>query len=794
MEIPFSSRALEFYKLLELLSRHALTDLGKELIHSIEPAVEPPDVEDRLATTKEMRDCLQFGDAVPLDSLTDPRSLLQKLQVEGQFLNPPELLKIKKLLEIARRLKTFFTARRETYPLLGRLTEGLSPLQKEESRIGEIVGDEGDILDSASPELRRIRREIQSASHHLRKKVESLARSYASQGYAQEALVTMRDGRLVIPVKDEYKNTIRGFVHDASASGQTVYIEPTETLELNNAVRTLQYREVREVERILLEMSRLLRTHRDVLVVNTTLLGEFDFIYAKGRFAQMLNGVVPAIRSDGVIMIRKGLHPLLHWKELSRPENERRAVVPLDLELGRPDRVMIISGPNAGGKTVALKTIGLFVLMTQCGLLIPSGEDSEISLFTSVLADIGDDQSIENDLSTFSSHVQNLAAMADSVGKRSLILVDELGSGTDPREGAALSVAFLRHILSQQASAVITTHHGELKAFAHETPGVSNGSMEFDQKTLTPTYVFRAGIPGSSYAFEIARRMGLDENLIRTAREVAGAESQKLDSLIADLQNRMTAHGKLVEDLNREKTRLEGLSKFYDSRAREMKQREKTLKKEWLAEKERLLKKANQEIEDVIKRVRESQADRSSIQESKSFLKKAHAELQEDHSQLEEANVEPDGFQPKRGDRVFIRGMELDGTVISEPDRHNQVNIAAGSLQIKVSVSQLRPSSTLERNTGGAKEKIDWDSEAVGQEIDLRGLTAEEALYEADKYISDAHALGFARVSLIHGKGEGILRRKINEFLKKNPRVQSFRLGSWGEGDTGVTIVELRGE
>lgn len=790
MEAPFSFSALEFDKLKDTLSKYALTEMGRDRVRELQPVTDKATVLALLAVCREMHDCLAFGDPLPVDGLSDPRPWLEKMHVAGQFFNAAELLKIKKFLEVTRRVKAFFNSRREKYPLLEQLTARLVPMHAEENRIGEVVGDEGDILDSASPELRRIRRELEAAGHQLRKKIENLARSYVSQGYAHEALVTVRDGRMVIPVKDEYKNTIRGFVHDASASGQTVFIEPTEALELNNAVRTLQYREIREIERILLEISNRLRDRHDDLMTDAEVLAEFDFVYAKGRLAQVLRAIIPVVRDDGVLIIRRGLHPLLLLKESARPERERRAVVPLDFELGRPDRLVIISGPNAGGKTVALKTIGLFVLMIQCGLLIPSGEDSEVSVFRHVLADIGDEQSIENDLSTFSSHVKNLASMTRTVDPHTLILVDELGSGTDPREGAALSVAFLNYILSQKAAGVMTTHHGELKAYAHETSGVTNGSMEFDRGTLTPTYVYRSGIPGSSYAFEIARRMGLDERLIEAARHVVGQESQKLDNLINDLQQRLMRHEQMVQELSREKTRLEGLSKFYDVRARELKQKEQKVRKELLAERDKILRQAHRDIEDLIRQIRESNADASSIRNSKEFLKQTRAEIQNAESELEEV-VPVEGFMPKPGDRVSIRGMDVDGTVISEPDRHHQVSVAAGSLQIKVSVSQLRPSTATPKAVV-AKEKIDWDSETVGHEIDLRGLTAEEALYETDKYISDAHALGLQRVSLIHGKGEGILRRKINEFLKKNPRVETFRIGNWGEGDTGITIVDLK--
>lgn len=790
MESPFSIAALEFDKVRDILTRYVTTDPAREKILTLTPRTDPEWIRFRLQENVEMRDCLMLDDAIPLDSLQDTRPLIAKLRPEGQFLNAGELLKCRRFLETSRRVKSFFLAREAHYPRLAHQTAHLSVLKKEEDRIAAIVSDEGEILDSASPELRRIRAEIDQAGRQLRKRMESLAREYVTNGYAQEAIVTMRDGRMVIPVKDEFKHSLRGFVHDASASGQTIFMEPAEALELNNTIRMLQSQEIREVERILTVMTAELRTHRQALEANADVLAEMEVIYAKGRLAETLQCSLPELRTDGRILIRKGRHPLLTYKEQMKPAAERREVVPLDLQIGSTDIILIISGPNAGGKTVALKTVGLLVLMVQCGLLIPA-EDSEVSIFDNIVADIGDEQSIENDLSTFSSHVRNLAAMSRLVNHRTLVLIDELGSGTDPREGAALSISFLNHLLRRRAVAIITTHHGELKAFAHETPGIRNGSMEFDQATLAPTYVFRDGIPGSSYAFDIAQRMGLDGDLIAEARRVAGADSQRLDRLITDLQARIREYENMERDTRREKSRVDGLAAFYDVRARELKTRERQLKKSLAEERERLLRETNRKIEEWIKKIREEQASADAIRAVKSELQQTRSDLQRDRTVEEE---EPHAnYVPRKGDRVRIRGMDVEGTVADDPERSGLVTVVSGSLQIRVSVNELLPS---EKGAAVivAKETIDWDTEEIRQELDLRGMTSEEAILEVDRYISDAHALGLMRLSLIHGKGDGILRRKIGEFLKKNQRVEKFRLGEWGEGDTGVTIVELRND
>ncbi|HMV25343.1 MAG TPA: endonuclease MutS2 [bacterium] len=796
MTTHFDIQPLEFDKLKELIRQCVLTPMADACVQAMKPMTDADLIEKRLDMLVEMADLLRYDDTFPIDTLTDIRQLLDRIHSHGTFLPSSDLLLVARFVETTRKIKNYVRHRHEKYPLLSRDTDTLHDLRTIEDAIQHAIDDHGNIKDHASPKLRQLRRDIDNKSHSLRKKLESLARQFTDAGYSQEAIVTMRDGRMVIPVKDEYKNTVRGFVHDTSASGQTVFIEPAEGLELNNEMRRLLIDEQREVERILIEIADTIRADRPALYENIDIATMIEFLFAKARFCNTLQGIKPKLNTSGYIQIKKGFHPLLLHKENQKMPDQRRPVIPLDIEIGKNFRTLIISGPNAGGKTVALKTVGLFVLMTQCGLLIPCGFDSELSLFTRLFADIGDDQSIENDLSTFSSHMQHLSEMASQLDDQTLILIDEMGSGTDPKEGASLAIALLEYFNNHRAVSIVTTHHGELKAFAHNTPGVENGSMEFDQATLEPTYVFRPGIPGSSYAMEISRRIGLHPDIIERAKSLSGTEALRLETLIHDLQSRVKKYETDLADINREKTGLEGMVKFYNDRSKELKQKERALKQTILEEKQRVLAEANKKIEATILEIKKAEASKEAIKSAKTSIQNERLATDQalaDEKKLTEFVSEP--LHVKKGDRVYIRHMDIEGTVIESPENGGQALIAVGAIRLKIDPRQLSPAQNAgEKNSSPARQTIQWDTDDIGQELDLRGLTAEEALYEVDKYLTDAGILGFREVTLLHGKGSGILRNRINEFLKRDRRIDSYRLGQYGEGDTGVTVVVLKND
>ena len=797
----FSLHPLEFDKIKEHLTRYVLTDMAFERIESLVPVFEFDRIEKSLNELTEMSDLLKFDDAFPIDQIKDIRTSLRKLTTLGIFLIPEQLNHVLLTLQTLRKIKSYIKNRHQKYPLLSHVVNPVQNYPEIEKSITSAIDDNGEVKSHASPRLRQIRRDLETKSSHIRRKLESLSKQFASQGYAQDAIVTMRGGRMVIPVREEYKNIVKGFIHDESSSGQTVFIEPAEALELNNELRKLSLDETREIERILLEIADVIRMHLVTLMQDMEVLGDLEFIYVKARFAGFINAIKPHLNRDGYIHVKKGVHPLLLIKELNKLPSERRPVVPLDLELGNPPhtgRTLIISGPNAGGKTVALKTIGLFAVMVQSGLLIPCGNGTHFSVFEQVFADIGDDQSIENDLSTFSSHVRHLSEMVNRVNPNTLILIDEIGSGTDPKEGASLAIAILDYFNQKKAVSIVTTHHGELKAFAHDTVGVDNGSMEFDHETLQPTYVFRPQIPGSSYAFEISKRIGLNDAIIEKAKEISGKEILRLENLIQELQLQTKRYETLIAEANRGKAEADGLTKLYQERMQELKLKERNLRQKSLEETQKALQEADQKIDGIIQEIRLSQADKEVVKRTKNLMRSESNAIQSELNTIKEAESLP-LERPKelrKGDKVYVSSMGLDGTVLEEPDASDHVLIGAGSITIRIHSGQLsKPKQTQEKTSGTVpKQHIDWNTDDIRNQLDLRGLKADEAIYRVDTYLTDVQILGFKEVTLIHGKGDGILRKKVGEFLKRDPRVKNYRLGQWGEGDTGVTVVEIKNE
>ena len=781
--------------------RYVLTDMSKECINSLMPLYDLDRIEKDLNELVEMSDLLRYDDAFPIDELRDIRHLLKKLVTLGVFLNPEQFNLVLQTLQTLRKIKLYIKSRVEKYPILSSRIILLQSYPDIEDAIQSAIDDNGEIKNQASPRLKQIRRDLETKSSQIRKKLESLSRQFATEGYAQDAIVTMRSGRMVIPVKEEFKNIVKGFIHDESSSGQTVFIEPAEVLELNNDLRKLTLDETHEIEKILLHIADVIRPHLDTLQSAMKILGGLEFLYVKGRFTNFIDGVKPHLNQTGYIHVKKGFHPLLLLKELGKLPAERRQIVPLNLELGSPPdsgRILIISGPNAGGKTVALKTVGLFAIMIQSGLMIPCETGTHFSIFDRIFADIGDDQSIENDLSTFSSHIQHLAEMVNTITRQSLILIDEIGSGTDPKEGSSLAIAILDYFNQKQAISIVTTHHGELKAFAHDTHGIENGSMEFDHETLQPTYVFRPKVPGSSYAFEISKRIGLRDEIIEKAKDISGKEILRLENLIQELQAQTKRYESLFAEVNREKSGLEGLTKLYNERLQELKVKERSLKHRSLEETQQAVQAVHQKIESLIQELRSSNADKEAVKKARHSLRDEDALIQAELNKIKQLDLAPSEHPEKliKGEKVFVPSMGLEGTILESPDSSNQVLLGVGSITIRIQTSQLSKTTSGEGNKTESipKQHIEWNTDDVKNQIDLRGMTAEEAIYEVDSYITDVQVLGFKEVTLVHGKGDGILRKKIAEFLKRDPRVKHYRLGQWGEGDTGVTVVEIKNE
>ncbi|MFQ5637320.1 MAG: endonuclease MutS2 [bacterium] len=785
---------LEFNKILQLLSRFVMSDFAKTHIEEIHFVRDKKTIEILLTEVTELRDLIEHDEPFPLDSYDDIRHDLNAAAVPGHFLQPAALVRVIRVLSVAAKVRAYLSKRRKSSPLLWvhaeKITE-LKHIQREVQRNIDLKTLE--VKDSASDRLSQLRKAISHAEQNVRAVVEKALKTYSAKGYLQESLMTFRDGRFVLPLKLDYKGQVKGLVIDESASGATLFIEPFESVEINNKIRRLKIEERREIERILQELTARLRPEIENIRHNLMALSQLDFIQAKALFARELNCSQPALNDHNLIHIREGRHPLLVMRD-----HGGEKVVPLNLKIGDGFHTLVITGPNAGGKTVALKTIGLFCLMVQTGIPVPVSPDSQMAVFETVFADIGDFQSIEQDLSTFTSHMQKMKTILQSAGSKSLVLVDEIGVGTDPEEGSAIAVAFLEELNRRHVISIVTTHHGALKEFAYNTGGVENGCMDFDVETLQPTYRFRVGIPGSSYAIEIAKRSGISEPVLARCRELVGAEKGKLENLIGELERHVSESEKLTEKMNVEKTRQQGLAKLYKERYEKLKRYEKSLKAKAAAEADEILQLANARIERAVKEIKEGHASQEAIKRAKKTVADEKAKIAVARAEINADEPEPDLAPLQKvdlGEHVYWRRQNSHGKVISGVDGAGKVLIEVDNFKFRVPLGELQLSTMPEepqRQKRRTSVKIETSPKSdVLPEISLRGQSLEEAIANTDKFLDDALLAGWQTVRIIHGKGAGILRKGIADFLKSHPRVKSKKMGAWNEGDIGVTVVEL---
>jgi len=786
-------QALEFDRIVDRLCQHALSDPGREELARTAPMEDRSAILREQRLVSEMRRILDFDDPFPLSEFPDVRPHFKKASIEDNLLSPQELVEVSSAAVLAGAVQRYFRGREDKYPELAALVAPVASFAWLHKEITYAIDPKTyEVLDRASPDLTRLRKQILSTEEYARRKMESIQRDLSRKGYLQDDVITIRDGRLVLMVKEEFKNKVPGLIHDHSASGQSYFIEPMEAFELNNRVRELRVEERREVERILRRLTALVRAELPALAENFRVLTEIDRVHAKARFSQELKASEPVFNDYGRFRIVHGRHPLLllRWRDFER-------VVPLDLDLGENYVTLVITGPNAGGKTVALKTLGLIVLMAHAGLHVPASPDTEVSFVDRLFADVGDWQSVEMDLSTFSSRVERLKEIVEGATDRSLVLVDEIGSGTDPEEGAALAMSVLEELTRRGTRTVVTTHLGVLKAFAHRNQGMENGSMEFDPETLSPTYHFRVGIPGSSYAFEIAERLGLPEQIVESARTKVGEEKHRLESLIVELDRRLQ---ELSERTRRAAEREEELAKLrqrYEELVQDLERRQKEARRRALEEAEEILRGANALVERTVREIRERQAEREAIREAKRRLEEHKRRVREELSRLRAE----EGRKPERsaaevplraGARVLWKKFGTEALVLDEPDTEGRVLLEAGAVKVRVPVTELAPAGEeRSRPAGGTRYQVESLAE-LSNELDVRGLTVDEALEKVDRFLDAAVLAGFETVRIIHGKGTGRLRSQIQRFLSGDPRVRSRRLGAWNEGDVGVTIVELK--
>lgn len=789
-----SLTTLEYPKILEQLTHEAAFSASKELARTLEPSADRDEVRRRLAFTSEARLLLEQRPDTGVRGAKEVRPHVRAAD-RGVMLSPHELVDILATLRASEHVSRLVHKVSEQFPLLWSLAVDLPIRAGLVSRISESISEDGDVLDSASPALRRIRAELRAAQQRLQERLGTLVNEYRSA--LQEPIITTRSDRYVLPVRAEARSQVKGIVHDQSGSGATVFIEPTIVVEMNNRLRELHLEEQREIERILQELSAAVATDGPYITLAVELLAEIDLHLAKARYAGLLRASAPHVNDNNRLLLRQARHPLLRGK-----------VVPIDFWLGRdPDsaelRMVVITGPNTGGKTVALKTVGLLSLMAQAGMHIPCEDGSEIPVYSNVFADIGDEQSIEQSLSTFSSHLTRIVEILRLATEDSLVLLDELGAGTDPTEGSALARAILAHLLAQHVNTVATTHYSELKVFAHDQPGAVNASVEFDVETLSPTYRLSIGLPGRSNALAIATRLGLPGDIVQRAREYVGSAGVEMESLLANLQAERTAAADERYRLNMERVEAEYQRQEAEKARAEIEEERIRVLNEARSQVRREVEETRAELAQV-----RTQMRRKLTEEQLSKLRERTRKL-EDRSAPEVSKAqrshrvasEPVGISGplEVGDTVFVRSMGQRGEVVALLSGRGEVEVQLGAMKLRVPSNQVERLSRRQARAAdvGAVASLALPSReptlAPELQLDLRGWRVEDALEEVDRYLNNAALAGMPFVRILHGKGTGALRQAIRQQLSHHPLVKSQASAEAKDGGDGVTIVTLAG-
>lgn len=782
---------LELPKVLRLLADECGSNQAAQAALDLTPAETLEQAQHLLKQTEDAYILTARFGAPSFGGLCDISGALARA-VAGGMLNPAELLEIAGCLRAIRVLLDWRSRSQGVETVLDDIFGALSANKFLEEKITGAILSEDEISDTASPTLADIRRKMKAASARAREKLDSMVRSPVYQKYLQDAIVTIRDGRFVVPVKAECRGEVAGLVHDTSSTGATVFIEPMAVVEANNDVKVLRSKEAAEIERILFELSEQAGSFAESIKTSCAAMVKLDLIFAKARLAYSMKASVPTLNNRGVTVLRRVRHPLL----------DKKTVVPVDITLGGEYDTLVITGPNTGGKTVTLKSLGLLTLMAACGLMLPVADKSEVAFYNKVLADIGDEQSIEQSLSTFSSHIKNIISILDAAGDDTLVLLDELCAGTDPVEGAALAISILETLRSRDSKIAATTHYAELKAYALDTKGVENACCEFDVATLSPTYKLLIGVPGRSNAFAISERLGLPAEVVNSARENVSAESTRFEQVVAGLEASRIALEEQREEAERARAEAEKI------RARAQ-QQEQDMREKYEAEMEKARGTARVMADNARVQVNRMLDELEQLKKSESAdrLAKARAAAKQGFSALDKISGEGEAFYddyvlPRElqiGDTVLIVDYQKKATVLSLPDSGGNVEVQAGSMKTRVKADRLRlcapekakkertPKRTAEQNSRPSRA-----TREVRVELDLRGQNVEEGLLELDRFIDNAVLSGIGQFTVIHGKGTGVLRRGVQDFLRHHKAVRSYRLGVFGEGEAGVTVVELK--
>ncbi len=780
---------LEYDKMIQKLTGYAVSPMAKERAAALKPSSAMSDIILWQQETSEATSMVLRKGSPSFGGFREIRPQLKRAAMAG-MLSIAELMAMGEFAYVCRKVKNYAKKENKTevYERLDEYFDLIMPLDTLENEISRCILSETEISDTASAGLLSVRKEIKISNDRVKEHLNGVINSSAYRNMLQDFVITIRNDRYCVPVKAEYRSSFPGMIHDQSNTGSTLFMEPMSVVQLNNRIKELQAKEKEEIEKILLMLSDLVTANAITIEGNLELLTQLDFIFAKAALSLSMGGTQPLFNTKGYVHIQKGRHPLL----------DPKTVVPTDIYLGKDFTTLLITGPNTGGKTVALKTLGLFCLMGQAGLHIPAFDHSQLAVFDNIFADIGDEQSIEQSLSTFSAHMTNIVKIMDEVTDHSLVLFDELGAGTDPTEGAALAIAIIQALLERKIRTAVTTHYSELKVFALTTAGVENACCEFSVETLRPTYRLLIGIPGKSNAFAISKRLGLQEYILESARSFISQDEAKFEDVITDLeiskksvkieQERAEQYRREAEDLKKEVERQK-------EKTREQKEKILARARE---EAKQIYAQAKEEADSIVKemnRQAKEAGNKNKVLEQRQKLNEKLSSVQQDFvksKKMKPNHKAPENLKP--GDRVYVISFDQNGEVISAPDKNKEVMVQMGAMKLKVPVAELMLDDTprpKEKQKQPPKAKLS-KSQFISAEIDCRGQLVDEAIANIDKYIDDAYLSGLKQVVIIHGKGTGALRTGVQNYLKLNSHVKSYRPGTFGEGEAGVTVVELK--
>jgi DNA mismatch repair protein MutS2 len=773
---------LEYDKVVHTIAKRCVSESGNQRLSDASPILDKSLLNKILQKVHDMRGVYAFDGGFPIWSYDDIRVLLKKIEPAESYLDVKDLQKIENFLSLLAEIDEFHKKMQDKYPNLQEVTSKIETLKQLLNVLKFTIEPSGRIFDNASKELKAIRKDIAVIDKDIHKQLDRIKRNKSE--HLQEDYITLRDGRLVLPVREFSVNKIPGIVHGQSGTGATYFVEPMAVVDLNNQMQRLLSAEHKEIINILKRISKSIREVGSQLIHNFNIMNELDVLQAKARYANEIDCAQPEISKEFYWDIKKARHPILLQKHADD-------IVPLDVEIGKEFRELIISGPNAGGKTVAIKTIGLLQLLFQSGFHIPVNIGTAMPICSQIFAVIGDEQSIEDDLSTFSSHIRGLNEVIEHLNEQSLVLIDEIGRGTDPEGGAALSISILERLNQDGVVSIVSTHQNQLKSFASETEGVENAAMQFDMKHLKPLFRLETGIPGSSYTFEICKRFGLDQNILNRAADITGKESYKLDNLLADVVEKSRRYQDMANNLSIRESELSGLLKLYNEKANELKKKQRKFEKESAKAGKQKLENINREIESVIREIKESQANKEVVKHGREKLNRRKKELEtvvDDPIRQKDIDIS----QLKTGQKVHSRQYSIKGTISRIFNNRNEIEIEREGIKITIPVTDIevfdehgqpvKMEPTVYMNPGSN----------ISNELDVRGQLVDEALHDVRAYLDSALLSEWEEVRIIHGKGEGTLRIAIHKYLAGLKTIKGYRLGKWGEGDTGVTVVTLK--